>query len=46
MFEFGWLPDQWTNLDTDEKALVIAGIDNRIEQEQKAQKQAERKTRS
>lgn len=46
MFEFGWLPEQWANLNIDEKALVIAGIDNRIAAEDKQQKEMERKARS
>ncbi len=46
MFEFGWLPAQWVALDIDEKALVIAGIDNRIVADEKQQKEMERKARS
>ncbi|KRK49044.1 hypothetical protein GPK34_06880 [Secundilactobacillus kimchicus] len=46
MNEFGWLPSDWLNLSVREKALVIAGIDIRIKEEKKQQKEAERKARA
>lgn len=46
MYEFGWLPGQWAGLDADEKALVIAGIDNRLTEEARERKRAEREARS
>lgn len=46
MNEFGWLPTQWEELTIREKALVIAGIDNRVAEEKKQQKDAERKARA
>jgi predicted Fe-S protein YdhL (DUF1289 family) len=46
MHEFGWLPSDWLKLSMREKALVIAGIDNRLAAEKKQQKDAERKARA
>lgn len=41
MNEFHWLPSQWTALSVREKALVIAGIDIKLEAEKReAQRQA------
>lgn len=38
MYEFGWLPQQWVDLEPKEKALVIAGIQLRLEAEAKERK--------
>jgi len=46
MNEYHWLPAQWAELNRHEKALVIAGIDIRIKEEKKQQKEAERKAKS
>lgn len=46
MNEYHWLPAQWSDLSRQEKALVIAGIDIRITEEKKQQKEAERKAKS
>jgi len=41
-----WTPKQWTELSRREKAVVIASIELRTEQEEKARKEAERKAKS
>ncbi|WP_164479301.1 hypothetical protein [Lacticaseibacillus saniviri] len=46
MNEYHWLPSQWLALSVKEKAMVVAGIDIRQEQEKKEQKKAEAKARS
>jgi len=45
MNEYHWLPSQWVNLSVREKALVIAGIDIRVKEEQRQEKQAKRQAR-
>jgi len=46
MNEYHWTPQQWARLSRKEKAVVIAGIDIRIKEEEKEKKRAERKARS
>ncbi|GAF41123.1 hypothetical protein FC83_GL000909 [Agrilactobacillus composti DSM 18527 = JCM 14202] len=46
MNEFHWPPSVWIALSVREKALVISGIDIRIAEEKKQQKEAERKARA
>ncbi|WP_416353930.1 hypothetical protein ACNAN0_03905 [Agrilactobacillus fermenti] len=45
MNEYHWLPSQWLALTVREKALVIAGIDLRTQEEARQKKEAERKAR-
>jgi hypothetical protein len=40
MNNFGWPPDKWLGLSRREKAMVIAGIDLRVEEEAKQEKKA------
>jgi len=44
--EYHWTPDTWINFSNKERALVIAGIDMRNDEEAKQQKEAERKAKS
>ncbi|WP_460730429.1 hypothetical protein, partial [Nocardia heshunensis] len=46
MNEYHWLPSQWAELSMYEKALVIAGIDIRVKEEKRQQKEAERRAKS
>lgn len=46
MNEFHWTPDYWAELPIKEKAVIIAGIDIRIKEEKKQQKDAERRARA
>lgn len=43
MNEYHWTPDVWINFSNREKALVVAGIDIRVKEEEEQQKKAERK---
>ncbi|MCL0330615.1 hypothetical protein [Apilactobacillus xinyiensis] len=45
MNNFNWKPSDWLSLSRKEKALVIAGIETRIEEEKKQQKEAERRAK-
>ncbi|MGO3411216.1 hypothetical protein [Leuconostoc carnosum] len=42
----GWLPKQWSNLSRYEKALVIASINVKVEQEKAEMKRAERQAKA
>lgn len=46
MNEYHWLPSYWVDMSLREKALVIAGIDLRIKEEKKQEKEAKRKART
>ena len=46
MNNFGWKPDDWLALTRREKGMVIAGIDIRVKEEERAQKQAEREAKA
>lgn len=43
--EYHWLPQQWTGLSIEEKALIIAGIDIRVKREEQERKKAEREAK-
>ncbi|MGX6988577.1 hypothetical protein [Leuconostoc fallax] len=42
----GWSPKQWSSLSRYEKALVIASINIKVEQEKAEMKRAERQAKS
>ncbi|USQ69825.1 hypothetical protein M5C72_06305 [Companilactobacillus allii] len=46
MNEYHWTPETWSNFSRREKALVTAGIDIRIKEEEKQRKEAERKAKT
>lgn len=46
MHNYHWTPDYWAGLDNREKAIIIAGIDIRMKEEEKERKRAERKSKS
>lgn len=46
MNQYHWLPSQWAGLDRHEKALIIAGIDIRVTEENKQRKEQEKKARA
>ncbi|OUQ02131.1 hypothetical protein B5E95_00260 [Lactobacillus gallinarum] len=45
LFKFHWKPHEWAQLTRREKALVIASISLRIDEEKEAAKEAERKAK-
>ena len=45
MNEYHWTPQMWADLSMREKALVVAGVELRIEEEKRQKKDAERKAR-
>lgn len=46
MNEYHWTPQTWLSFSNRERALIIAGIEIRINEEKKQQKEAERKAKS
>jgi hypothetical protein len=42
MNQYNWTPDIWASFSLREKAIVIAGIQLRVEEEEKERKKAER----
>jgi hypothetical protein len=44
MNNYNWTPKQWAEFNIYEKAIVIAGIDLRLEKEEKERKKAERES--
>lgn len=41
MNEFHWKPEYWSGLQKREKAIIIAGIDIRVREEERARKKTE-----